>query len=103
MNLRVEFVGQGLRLGRVFIFGFMAVVWATLLLPHAGAQALSGIQGTVTDSTGAVVPDATVTVTNDATNVASHASTGWGATYPVTALFPGTYPGKVKRGVFTTW
>src|SRR5882724_8816375 len=95
MNLRVEFVGQGLRLGRVFIFGFMAVVWATLLLPHAGAQALSGIQGTVTDSTGAVVPDAT--------NVASHAVTSSAGTYTVTDLIPGTYTVKVEKGGFTTW
>jgi len=34
MNLRVEFVPQGLRLGRIFIFAFIAVV-APLLLPQA--------------------------------------------------------------------
>jgi len=103
MNLRVEFVPQGLRLGRVFIFAFIAVVCATLLLPHAGAQALSGIQGSVTDSTGAVVPEATVTVTNDATNVASHAVTTSAGTYTITDLIPGTYTVKVEKSGFATW
>ena len=103
MNLRVEFVPQGLRLGRVFIFAFIAVVCATLLLPHAGAQALSGIQGSVTDSTGAVVPEATVTVTNNATNVASHAVTSSAGTYTVTDLIPGTYTVKIEKGGFAIW
>src|SRR5258706_7912739 len=103
MNLRVEFVPQGLRLGRVFIFAFIAVVCATLLLPHAGAQALSGIQGSVTDSTGAVVPEATVTVTNNATNVASHAVTSSAGTYTVTDLIPGTYTLTVEKGGFAKW
>jgi len=103
MNLRVEFLPQGLRLGRVFIFAFIAVVCATLLLPRAGAQALSGIQGSVTDSTGAVVPEATVTVTNNATNVASHAVTSSAGTYTITDLIPGTYTVKVEKGGFATW
>src|SRR5215469_14104964 len=38
--------------------------------PHAGAQqTLGGITGTVTDSSGAVIPDATVTIVGDQTKL----------------------------------
>jgi len=39
------------------------------------SQGLSGISGTVSDSSGAVVADASVTVTNNATNVSTVAVT----------------------------
>src|SRR5258708_22412019 len=59
-------------------------------------QALSGITGTVTDATGAVGPDAKVTVTNQATQVASHATTSSAGTYNVTGLIPGTYTVQIE-------
>jgi hypothetical protein len=89
-------------------YRFMAVValavCALVLLPLAPlhAQAVSGINGTVTDQSGAVVPDATVTVTNDATQVSSHAVTSSVGTYTVTDLIPGTYTVRVQKTNFET-
>ncbi len=60
------------------------------------AQALSGMNGTVTDSSGAVVPGATVTVTNDATGVVTKTATTTAGTYSVTDLIPGTYTVRVE-------
>ncbi len=66
------------------------------------AQALSGITGTVADASGAVVPNAKVTVTNQATQVASHAVTSSAGTYTVTDLIPGTYTVQVELPGFQT-
>ncbi len=63
----------------------------SVFLPIADAQALSSVNGTVTDSSGAVVPDARVTVLNDATQVSKTAVTSSAGTYTVTDLIPGTY------------
>src|ERR1700728_4677031 len=66
------------------------------------AQALSSITGTVTDATGAVVPDAKITVTNDATGVASHSVSSSSGTYTITDLIPGTYTVTVELAGFQT-
>jgi hypothetical protein len=66
------------------------------------AQALSGITGTVVDASGAVVPNAKVTVTNTATQVASHAVTSSAGTYTVTDLIPGNYTVQVEVAGFQT-
>jgi len=66
------------------------------------AQALSGITGTVTDATGAVVPNAKVTITNTATQVASHTTTSSSGTYTVTDLIPGNYTVQVEVAGFQT-
>jgi len=63
---------------------------------------LSGITGTVADASGAVVPNAKVTVTNQATQVASHAVTSSAGTYTVTDLIPGTYTVQVELPGFQT-
>ena len=55
------------------------------------AQALSGISGTVADTTGGVVGNAKVTVTNNATQVKKTTQTSSSGTYTVTDLIPGTY------------
>jgi len=78
------------------------VVMPLLLLCTAAlAQVDSGqIAGTITDTLGAVVPGATVTVTNSASN--SHRavqSSGTGA-YVVVGLEPGTYQITVTAGAF---
>jgi hypothetical protein len=74
-----------------------------LFLPTGlGAQGLSGINGTVTDPSGAVVPGANVTATNKATSVSSHTVTGSAGTYSFTDLIPGTYTVKVEKDGFAT-
>jgi hypothetical protein len=69
--------------------------------PAAAAQQTRGtITGTVTDSAGAVVPDAAVTVTNTATNTsAATRTTGEGA-YTVPFLLPGRYTVTVEAAGF---
>jgi hypothetical protein len=55
------------------------------------AGATGTILGTVTDSTGAIVPDTKVTVTNTATNVAFHTASNSAGDYYAPSLQPGTY------------
>jgi hypothetical protein len=59
------------------------------LLAQAGATGT--ILGTVTDSSGALVPNARITVTNTATKVAAQTITNSAGDYNVSALNPGTY------------
>ncbi len=68
----------------------------------AFAQYNASIQGTVTDPSGAVVPGASVTVTNQATSVARTSKTSGSGFYSVTALPPGTYTVEVQAPGFET-
>ncbi len=77
------------------------LVVSTPLRVHA--QALSGILGTVTDSSGAIIPGAEVTVTNDATKVARTTSTTSAGTYRITDLLPGTYTVKIEKAGFAAF
>jgi hypothetical protein len=57
----------------------------------AQSSGTSGLTGTVTDQTGAVVQNVTVTLTNTANNSARTAVTGADGTYRFTLLPPGAY------------
>jgi len=60
-----------------------------LVIPRlAQAQASAGMTGTVTDSSGAVVPNADVTVTNQATSVSLKTITSSAGTYTLKASIP---------------
>ncbi len=52
---------------------------------------LGTIRGTVTDSTGAVIPGATITVTDALTNTARETKTNSQGNYEMFGLKPGTY------------
>ena len=54
------------------------------------------ISGTVTDASGAVVPNAKVTMTGP-TGQTVHATTSGAGTYSSGALVPGTYSGCVRK------
>jgi hypothetical protein len=69
--------------------------FTVLLLTACGLFAQAGVTGTilgtVTDSLGAVVPNAKITVTNTATKVASQTVSNSAGDYSVPALNPGSY------------
>jgi hypothetical protein len=60
------------------------------------------ITGTVTDQTGAVVPEAAVTATNVATDVPSKVTTTPSGDYAIPLLPPGTYRVTVEKSGFKT-
>jgi hypothetical protein len=76
-------------------FYFLSVLLVVLLgFLSASAQvdySTGTLRGTITDPQGAVVSEATVTVTNPATGVTKTAKTGSDGAYRVPALPPGTY------------
>jgi hypothetical protein len=69
------------------------------LRAQTGGEA--GIQGTVTDGEGAAIPNATVTVTNNATGIALTRQTTGDGLYTVSPILPGTYTVKVKAQGFS--
>jgi hypothetical protein len=80
---------------------------AATLITIAGATALaqtgtSNITGTVRDGTGAVVPGATVTATNEATNVNSVQTTTDSGVYAFSAMPVGLYTITVEKQGFKT-
>src|SRR5579872_1183061 len=89
---------------RMSCWRFTACLAISLLCGSAllKGQALSGIQGTVTDATNAVVPNAKITATNVATQVASHSVSSSSGTYTITDLIPGTYTVQTEVAGFQT-
>jgi Carboxypeptidase regulatory-like domain/TonB dependent receptor len=71
---------------------FLIGTGITLLSVKLQAQAISGdLVGTVTDASGAIVPNATVTATNAATNVESSTTSNGSGLYRLSNLLPGDY------------
>ncbi len=62
----------------------------------------SGIQGVISDPTGAMVPDASVTLTNTATGVVSTARTNERGFYSVPFLHPAFYKVEAAKAGFAT-
>jgi hypothetical protein len=83
---------------RVFLFALL------LLLPQLPllAQYSSSIEGIVSDRSGAVIPEASVTVTNGATGVARSVTTSGDGFFRVVDLGPGKYDVAVNRSGFQT-
>lgn len=82
-------------------FALLAVIilsFATVSRAQTGGE--GGLQGTVTDSSGAAVPDVTITIKNQATGTATtHQSTGAGV-YSFVPIPPGVYSVTAKREGF---
>jgi hypothetical protein len=75
---------------------FTVCIFLLLMIPIVLAQTAGtgALRGTVTDQSGAVVPNATITATNPDTGQARTATTGADGTYTFSLLPPGNY--KVK-------
>ena len=81
----------------------MLAFFAVLLLhvPIVSAQVdRATLSGVVRDTGGGVVPGATVTVTNLATNIESHLATSETGSYQVVNLVPGRYQVEVELSGF---
>src|ERR1051326_8657865 len=83
--------------GLILYLGFLLWLFSSV----ASGQALSGIVGTVSDSSDAVVMGATVTATNNATGVSSRAVSSTVGSYFITDLIPGEYTVVVQKSGFS--
>lgn len=81
----------------LIVFGFF-VLAGTSSLGQTGA---GSIEGTVTDATGAVVPQAKVHVVNTTTGVVSDTTTNRDGIYQIPGLFAGTYSIAATSGKLT--
>jgi len=86
---------------RIFRWTFLALLILSASMLYA--QGTGTITGTVQDSTGAVIPNADVTLTNTATKTASHTTTNTNGDYLFAAVPPGTLDLRVASVGFTTF
>src|SRR5580693_6432790 len=88
---------------RLCVFALQVGIIVLAFAGGAPAQTTSGlITGTVTDSTGAVIPDARVILNNQATGVQRQAATDASGYYSVPELQPGIYHVSVSKQGFAT-
>ena len=76
---------------------FIVILCATVA---ANAQFKASVQGTVTDSTGAIVTGATVNLTNNETGQTQEATTNDSGFYRFSSLAPGKYTVTAEREGF---
>ena len=76
------------------------LTWTPAMAQTGGAGA---IQGTVKDSTGAIIPDAKVTARNVATGVETKRTSSSDGLYNIGPLIPGTYEVTVTANGFATF
>ena len=78
------------------------VAFTVLFLSSAGAQSVNeaGLRGTISDASGAVVPNAHITLTDVGTNVAHNSASDGSGAYNIRALPPATYKMLVQASGF---
>ena len=81
---------------------FVALLFASPAL-NAQLSTRATITGTVTDATGAVMPGAKVTITDDATKVATQAETNKEGAYNVSGLTVSTYSITIAKNGFKSY
>ncbi len=77
-------------------FVFVATLFVSLTSPFASAQSTGGITGTVTDPAGALIPNAAISVKNEATGEERATATDSAGLYAVPSLVVGKYRVEVK-------
>ena len=87
---------------RGLFFLLIALVFCLLMSPTGMAQSTATLQGTVTDSKRAVVPNATVTARNKGTSFERTTQTDTDGNYQIAALPVGSYSVEVKAQGFKT-
>ncbi len=82
---------SGLRLKIQAWGALIALVCLMVCVPGLHAQTTASLSGTVTDPTGAVIPNAQITLTNEATQAQRKTETGASGEFTIPSLLPGTY------------
>jgi len=92
------------KLSPVIRIGLLSLMWLLggLCLTASGQQFTGTLQGTVRDSSGAVVPGVEIAVTNQSTNVTINMTTGANGNYIAPQLPPSVYSVTVKKSGFKT-
>lgn len=86
---------------KIAVSALLAVL-LTIVAAPAGAQQITGsLTGTVQDSTGAVIPGAQITLTNDATGTAARSETNAQGYFTIAGVFAGTYTLRVEAEGFS--
>src|SRR5438270_6744391 len=93
---------KSLKLLLVLIVCISSITFSQLPARAQSTISTGSIQGTVTDPNGAVVPGATVTITNKATGQSSKITSSASGSYASGALIPGEYGVKVEAKGFQT-
>ena len=84
--------------------GSLLAFWVFLMLGVAYGQGDRGtLAGTVTDSTGAAIPGATVTVASSSTEFTKVVQTGSSGEYRIPLIPMGIYAVTVEHPGFSTW
>ena len=87
--------------GRNLVLAILAMF--LLALPLRAQSFYGSIVGAVTDSTGAVVPGATVTITNIGTNDKHTAQSNASGEFSFVSLVPASYKVEVSKASFKRW
>ncbi len=83
------------------LFSVLAVLLRLVVfLPVSAEAQTASIAGTVSDSTGAVIPGAEVSAQNKTTNASRTAATDGSGTYRITNLAPGIYGVVIEKSGF---
>lgn len=85
---------------RTLLSNLLLIASIVCLAPALHAQYNASLRGTVTDATGAVIPGATVTLTNTDTNSSQTATTDAGGTYTFNGLPPAHFSLTVEQQGF---
>lgn len=93
-------IGRGLRIKMLAL----TVVFCLVVLGHvtAHAQSSAGLTGTVLDTSGAVIPNANVTVTNEQTGAVQKTVSSSAGTFALSGLTPDKYMVSVQAASFKT-
>src|ERR1043165_1718499 len=87
----------------IALFRLLTILLTITLSASAQTGTEGSILGTITDATGAAIPEAAVTVTNIETGAAKKAVSDGAGYFQVLALPRGIYAVSVQKTGFATW
>jgi outer membrane receptor protein involved in Fe transport len=89
--------------GRILQLWCAVMIMVALAFPAFGQRTTGTLRGQVLDPSGAVVPDAQVTVTNQQTSVTNKVATTSAGTYNLPSLIPGPYKVAIEAKGFKSF